>query len=133
MIEVLAADLQELVSAARIARDRAYAPYSGFCVGASVRGESGRIYPGCNVENASYGATLCAERSAIAAMVSNGETRLDALAVFTLADVLSYPCGLCRQVLIEFGTDVRVIVANPAHSKQTTLSELLPAPFVLVR
>lgn len=133
MIEVLPTDLEELISAARNARDRAYAPYSGFSVGASVRALSGRIYAGCNVENASYGATLCAERSAIAAMVSNGETRLHALAVFTLTDVLSYPCGLCRQVLVEFGADVRVIVANPVDRKETTLAALLPYPFVLSR
>src|SRR5678815_3953793 len=94
---------EELVSAARAACDNAYAPYSGFRVGAAVRGASGRVYSGCNVENASYGATLCAERCAVAALVAGGEKKITEVAVWTEGDAPAMPCGVCRQVLYELG------------------------------
>src|SRR6478736_1354176 len=94
---------EALIESARAVRDNAHAPYSGFHVGAAVMSESGHIYVGCNVENASYGATLCAERSAIAQMVAAGEKRLTNVAVFVDADEPAMPCGVCRQVIAEFG------------------------------
>jgi cytidine deaminase len=126
--------LRELVEIAERVRDNAYARYSNFQVGAALRTLRGNIYSGCNVENASYGATLCAERSAIAAMVAAGEREIDAVAVFTNADPPSMPCGICRQVLLEFGGDRMLIVAaSPRALSLTTLSDLLPQPFSLSR
>jgi cytidine deaminase len=126
--------LRELVELAERVRGNAYARYSNFQVGAALRTPSGGVYSGCNVENASYGATLCAERSAIAAMVAAGEREIDAVAVFTDADPPSMPCGICRQVLLEFGGEKMLIVAaSPRALRLTTLSELLPQPFSLSR
>jgi cytidine deaminase len=129
----LSAEQTELVAAARSVRDFAYAPYSNFRVGAALRADSGRIYVGCNVENASYGATICAERSAVMHMVSSGDQRLTMLAVFTEADTLTMPCGMCRQVLSEFGIGATVIVANRNEQRIMTLRELFPEPFVFER
>lgn len=102
----------KLIRAARAAREHAYAPYSGYKVGAALLGKSGKIYTGCNVENASYGATICAERSAAVKAISEGETAFDALAVVTESDPPGSPCGICRQFLAEFGTDFKLILAN---------------------
>jgi cytidine deaminase len=127
----------ELLEAARTARDSAYAPYSGFKVGAAVRSTSGAVYRGCNVENASYGATLCAERVALAAMIVAGETRAASLAVYAESDELSMPCGICRQALFELAAEPQaalpVSVAGPSGTKLTTLGALLPEPFRLRR
>lgn len=128
-----AVDLDELGEAARAVQPHAHAPYSNFKVGAAVRSASGRIYVGCNVENASYGATVCAERNAIGAMVAAGETELAAVAVFTEADTATMPCGLCRQVLREFAEDAPILALTPSARKQTTLAELLPEAFVFRR
>jgi cytidine deaminase len=126
--------LRELVELAERVRGNAYARYSNFHVGAALRTLRGGVYSGCNVENASYGATLCAERSAIAAMVAAGEREIDAVAVFTDADPPSMPCGICRQVLLEFGGEKMLIVAaSPRGLRLTTLSDLLPQPFLLSR
>jgi cytidine deaminase len=94
-----------LVTAAARARDRAYAPYSNYAVGAAVLAQSGTIYAGGNVENASYGLALCAERSAIAQLIAAGERRVTAVAVMTEGPEVGRPCGLCRQTLAEFGDD----------------------------
>lgn len=99
-----------LVTAATQARERAYAPYSRFAVGAALRTSTDRVFTGCNVENASSGLTVCAERVAIWKAVSEGETEFEALAVVT--DVGVTPCGACRQVLAEFAGDMPVLVAN---------------------
>ena len=124
----------ELVALAEKARESAYARYSGFKVGAALRTRGGAVHVGCNVENASYGATSCAERSAIAAMVGAGEREVASIAVFTDADPPGMPCGICRQVLLEFGfPDTRIIAASPRELIVTTLAELLPRPFVLDR
>jgi len=123
-------ELEGLVSAAREARSNAYAPYSKFRVGAAVMGISGRIYVGCNVENASYGATLCAERAAICSMVACGESRLTAVAVFTDADPAASPCGICRQVLAEFAEDAPIVIASPRLQSVLSLAALLPERFV---
>ncbi|MBN1136188.1 MAG: cytidine deaminase [Anaerolineae bacterium] len=122
---------RQLVEIARQARERAYAPYSHFPVGAALLGRSGRVYTGCNVENASYPLTICAEQTAVAKAVSEGEREFKAIAVITATGAT--PCGACRQILREFGGpdgDLRVIVADTAgHVRAFTIAELLPAGF----
>jgi len=123
-------DPAELVRAARAVRDNAYAPASRFRVGAAVRAADGRIFVGCNVENASYGLTLCAERAAVCAAVAAGARELVAVAVVTGLDEPAGPCGACRQVLAEFGAGMTVVLAGHGERlRQTTLAELLPDPF----
>ena len=118
-----------LVQAAAGVRRRAHAPYSGYAVGAAVLDEEGRTHLGCNVENASYGLTVCAERHAVAAAVAAGATELRGVAVVTASAPPASPCGACRQVLAEFG-DFPVILANPAGDRRlTTVAELLPDAF----
>ena len=121
---------ETLLKAATAVRDNAYAPYSHFKVGAAVLAEDGHTYVGCNVENSSFGATVCAERSAVSAMVAAGARRILAVAVYTPAATPTYPCGICRQVLAEFGPDAVVLAAVPGQRVQVTLSELLPHAFV---
>ncbi len=126
--------LQDLVERAKQVREHAHAPYSRFRVGAALRTASGNVYAGCNVENASYGATSCAERSAIAAMVAAGEREVAAIAVFTDADPPGMPCGICRQVLLEFGRPgTEIVAASPRDLRRITLERLLPEPFTLTR
>ena len=112
-------------------RERAYAPYSGFKVGAALRGESGEVYTGCNVENVAYPEGTCAEAGAIAAMVAAGETRIAEVAVIADSPLPVTPCGGCRQKLAEFGQgDVRVTMATLSGEKLVmTLAELLPGAF----
>jgi cytidine deaminase len=117
-----------LVAAAAVARERAYAPYSRFAVGAAVRARDGAIYAGCNVENASHGLTICAERNALAHAVASGARDFTAIAVVTENGVT--PCGACRQVLAEFSLAMIVIVADARGNRRIyTLSELLPDAF----
>lgn len=126
-------DEERLIAAAVEVHGRAYAPYSHFHVGAAVLGASGRIYSGCNVENASYGGTICAERSAVCAMVAGGDTRVVAVAVYTEADPVATPCGICRQVLGEFAQpDTLVLAVSPRERRRFTFESLLPERFVLV-
>ncbi len=126
-----------LVRAASQARARAYAPYSKYRVGAAVLTRAGAIYAGCNVENATYGATLCAERSAVSAMVAAGDRDPVAVAVVSAGPEPATPCGICRQVLIEFAPDMTVwLVAEGAGRKvvsrrTTRLARLLPGAFRL--
>jgi cytidine deaminase len=121
--------VNRLIEAAAEARERAHAPYSGFTVGAAALDEEGRIHRGCNVENASYGLSVCAERHAVATVIAAGGDRIVALAVVTDTVPPSSPCGACRQVLVEFG-DFPVILANPAGERAlTTVSDLLPDAF----
>ncbi len=127
----LAPEMQELVARARDVARHAYNPYSHYAVGAAVRGESGRVYAGCNVENASYGATICAERAAIFAMVAAGERRLHAVAVFAPNEPLAMPCGLCRQVIAEFCAEASVVVAADGGALERRFSQLLPEAFRL--
>ena len=128
-----------LLEAAFQARERAYAPYSKFRVGAALEDSEGRIYTGCNVENASYGATICAERSAVAAMVAAGDRDPIACAVVTAGPRPGAPCGVCRQVLSEFARDlVIVLVAEDsrgtvASRRRVRLRALLPDVFRLPR
>jgi cytidine deaminase len=123
-------DLEELVNAAKAVQKHAHAPYSRFRVGAALRTRSGKTFVGANVENASFGATVCAERSAVSAMVAAGERDIEAIAVFTDADTVTMPCGICRQVLLEFGPRCTVVAVTPSARETTTLVELLPHPFV---
>jgi cytidine deaminase len=124
------ADQNVLIAAARSTREHAYAPFSNFRVGAAVRAKSGRIFTGCNVENATYGLTLCAERVAVFKAISEGERGFDAVAVVADTDVLTPPCGSCRQILWEFCGDAEVILANlQGKIERCRMSELLPRPF----
>ncbi len=129
------AGLDRLVEAAIAVRERAYAPYSRYAVGAAIESSSGRVYVGCNVENASYGATICAERGAIAQMVAAGERTPVACAVVTGGPSPGTPCGICRQVLYELADDLPVaLVAIGARKRtrhDTTLAALLPMGFRL--
>ena len=119
---------EDLVAKAMEAREKAHVPYSHFAVGAALLAKSGRIYTGCNVENASYGLSVCAERVAVFKAISEGERDFEAIAVVTEKGVT--PCGACRQVLMEFGEDIQVIVANGAGEYRVlTLQELLPEAF----
>ena len=119
-----------LTTAAAQARENAHAPYSNFRVGAALRGSSGRIFGGCNVENATYGLTMCAERVAIFKAISEGERGFSAIAVVTDTEALTPPCGACRQLLWEFCGDIPVTMAN-LHGKRETvqMKELFPKPF----
>jgi cytidine deaminase len=123
-----------LIAAARAVRKRAHAPYSRFSVGAAVLDERGRVHVGCNLENASYGLTVCAERNAIAAAVAAGARRIRAVAVASGARPPASPCGACRQVIAELGAaDTEVCLAGPtgAATDRTTLGALLPRAFSL--
>ncbi|MSR74413.1 MAG: cytidine deaminase [Planctomycetes bacterium] len=118
----------ELAHFAQEARGRAWAPYSNFRVGAAVLTQDGRVFTGCNVENASYGLTVCAERNAVAAAVVAGARRFSVLAVSSENGVA--PCGACRQVLFEFGGELRVLLcADDGALRETSLAALLPQPF----
>lgn len=120
---------EALVQEAAEARRRAYIPYSHFAVGAALLTRSGKVYTGCNIENASYGLTVCAERVAIWKAVSEGEREFVALAVVT-ADGVS-PCGACRQVMAEFAPEMPVLIADPQGVRWTvTPLELLPGAFL---
>ena len=119
-----------LIAAARTAREHAHAPYSNFRVGAAIRAKSGRIFTGCNVENATFGLTLCAERVAIFKAISEGERGFDAVAVVADTGALTPPCGSCRQILWEFCGDAEVILANlNGKVERYRMSALLPKPF----
>jgi cytidine deaminase len=119
----------ELERAARSARDHAYAPYSGFQVGAALRAADGSIFVGCNVENASYGATICAERAALAAAVAAGARELVALAIVTAGADPTPPCGICRQSLFELSEELVIRSFTPNGEATYTLAQLLPHPF----
>ena len=127
---------RELLNTALIAREAAYAPYSGYFVGAALLAENGTVYTGCNVENASYSATLCAERAAFAAAISAGARRFKAIAVAggkgMKADEQASPCGVCRQVMAEFcDANFKIILGNEQSLSAYTLGDLLPLSFSL--
>ena len=125
-------DMDVLFAAALAARERAYAPYSGYPVGAAVRDENGRIHAGCNVENAAYPVGTCAEAGAIAATLARGGRRIAAILVVAGGDELVAPCGACRQRIREFAEsdDVPVHLADPGGVQRTlTIGELLPLAF----
>ena len=122
--------VQELISAAREAREKAYAPYSGFKVGAALLAGDGQIYTGCNVENVSYGLSICAERTALVKAVSYGQRIFKAIAVTADNEEYCSPCGACRQALAEFGSDIEVYFVNcRGEYLMYTTAELLPRCF----
>ena len=121
---------QRLIDAAKQARDNAHAPYSNFKVGAAILTRNGNVYSACNVENASYGGSICAERNAIAQAVAAGEKDFVQLAIVTQSDPPAAPCGLCRQVLVEFCDDLPILLCNLKSGLiRTTLKKLQPLPF----
>ena len=132
-----AVTMAQLIAAAREVRQRAYAPYSKYFVGAAIATESGRIFAGCNFENATYGAAICAERNAIGHMIAAGERKPVACAVVTAGPRGGSPCGICRQVLWEFASDmpIALIGEGPRGTtrRDTSLKKLLPDGFRLKR
>ena len=122
--------MNDLVAAATEARGRAFAPYSEFRVGAALLAEDGTVFTGCNVESASYGLTICAERVALVKGISEGRTRFTAVAVVADTERLTPPCGACRQLLWEFAADATVTLANlTGLTAQYSMRELLPHGF----
>lgn len=121
---------EKLVECARRGRENAYAPYSNFRVGAALEAASGRVFPGCNVENATYGLTVCAERVALWKAISEGEREFRRLAVVSESERPASPCGACRQLLWEFCGDIEVVLANlQGHLETHQLHDLFPRPF----
>ena len=121
---------EDLIQAAMQARQRAHARFSGFRVGAALESATGVVYTGCNVENATYGLTVCAERVAVWKALSEGETRFSRIAVVADTETLTPPCGACRQILWEFCGDIEIILANlQGNSETIRLSSLFPRPF----
>ena len=115
-----------MVAQAKAVQQRAYAPYSNFRVGAALEAMSGEVFVGCNVENASYGLTMCAERVAVARAVSCGVRLFRRIVVVTDTEPPAAPCGACRQVLAEFGTELVVEAVGPSSTKRWRIRELLP-------
>jgi cytidine deaminase len=119
----------DLIGRAREAMRNAWAPYSEFRVGAAIEASDGRVFVGCNVESASYGLTICAERMALGAAVAAGARSLRRVAVTTEVEPPAAPCGACRQLLAEFGLHLEVIAAGPTSERRWTLAGLLPDAF----
>jgi cytidine deaminase len=126
-------DWEKLISAAKAVRENAYARFSNFKVGAAILGSDGRIFTGCNVENSSYGLTICAERAALFKAVSEGAKDIVALALFTDSIPPARPCGACRQVLFEFNPELEIVSANMnGNVDKFKLSDIFPEGFRLV-
>ena len=123
-------DLNKLIDKAKEAREQAYAPYSNFLVGAAIVGESGKFYTGCNIENSSFGLSICAERVALFKAVSEGEKKIKMLALVTNTKTLIWPCGGCRQVLSEFNPEMLIVSDNlKGQREEKKLSEIFPEAF----
>jgi len=121
---------RELIDAARAVRENAYAPFSEFRVGAAIETEDGEVISGCNVESASYGLTVCAERVAIWKAISQGKRKLKQIAVVADTEELTPPCGVCRQIIWEFGGDIPVILSNlKGKTEVVQMKDLLPRAF----
>ncbi|KXG75881.1 cytidine deaminase [Thermotalea metallivorans] len=121
---------KELLQKAEAAKEMAYVPYSRFPVGAALLTKSGRVFTGCNIECASYGGTNCAERTALFKAISEGEREIEAIAVVSDNENYTFPCGICRQVILEFGKDIKIILGNKnGEIKVFTIEELLPNCF----
>jgi cytidine deaminase len=127
----MTSELNALLERAKQASAQAYVPYSGYRVGSAVRCKDGSIYSGCNIENASFSLTICAERTAIFKAVSEGNREFSAIAIYVDSDKIFPPCGACRQVISEFAPDMVVIYANHNETIESTISELLPGAFRL--
>lgn len=123
---------KQLVEKAYEAMDFSYSPYSNFKVGAALLTKSGKVYTGCNVEIASFGATNCAERTAIFKAISEGEHDYNAIAVVSSSRDFTYPCGICRQVIVEFSKDIDIIVAKDYDYEVYKIEELLPKSFTQI-
>ncbi|MFH1830401.1 MAG: cytidine deaminase [Pseudomonadota bacterium] len=122
--------MDHLIQKAKEARDKAYAPYSEFRVGAALESSDGKIFTGCNVESASYGATCCAERTALVKAISEGVREFTRIAIFAGTKEPCPPCGICRQMLYEFAPELEVIMAGTeGKATSSKLSELMPNPF----
>ena len=131
MTEALGPGDEELIRVATLARQRAYAPYSKYKVGAAIRSKRNKIHTGVNVENASYGLTICAERAAAFVAAGGGDVAFDTIAIVIDDERLPSPCGACRQVLAEFSPDMRIVLATVGGKRKvTTLAALLPDPFL---
>ena len=128
MTKVTMEEKQQLIRMALAAREKAYVPYSDFIVGAALRAADGRIFTGCNVENAAFTPTSCAERTALFKAVSEGAREFTAIAIAS-RDAAPWPCGACRQVLNEFAPNIRVLVTWQGGTESATLPELLPHGF----
>ena len=130
MSDLTGTDIEKLVAAAWLAHTNAYCPYSGFAVGAAVLTESVTIYSGCNVENASYGLTICAERVSLFQAVAHGERRFSAIAVATDTESPTPPCGACRQVIFELAPNARVFCVDGSRRQmEFAVQDLLPGAF----
>ncbi len=123
--------MSDIIKKAVEAKEMAYVPYSGFKVGACIEGENGKLYTGCNIESVSFTPTICAERNAIGQAVMDGCKRFTRVAVACSGDGFAWPCGVCRQMLVEFGLDMIVIVVDKdGNTKSRMLKDLLPEAFV---
>ncbi|MBM7581834.1 cytidine deaminase [Caldicoprobacter guelmensis] len=122
-------DVLRLIEEAMKAKEKAYAPYSGFRVGAALLSEDGSIYTGCNVENVSFGATCCAERVAIFSAVADGKRRFKAIAIVSDYEGFTFPCGICLQVMLEFDIPTVIVADGRGTSSEYALEELLPKGF----
>ncbi|MCA0384049.1 MAG: cytidine deaminase [Firmicutes bacterium] len=123
---------QSLIEKAYEAMNYSYSPYSNFKVGAALLTKSGKVYTGCNVESASLGATNCAERTAIYKAISEGEREFSAVAIVSSSHDLTFPCGICRQVIVEFGKDIDIIVAKDYDYEVYKIDDLLPRSFTQI-
>lgn len=122
---------KKIIDIAKAVAEKAYAPYSQYKVGAALKGKSGKIYSGCNVENSSYGLTNCAERTAVFKAISEGESEFEEIVIYTDSEKLPTPCGACRQVLAEFSNDLKITMISRNGKKTSTIKELLPLGFRL--
>jgi cytidine deaminase len=121
---------KSLIKIAMEAREKSYSPYSNFKVGAAVYTKSGKIFTGCNIESASYTPTICAERVALSKCISEGNTDIEKIAVVGSENSISFPCGVCRQFILEFGRDIKIICAKNYNSYEVyTIGDLLPNGF----
>lgn len=122
--------IQKMIEIAKEASEKAYSPYSNYKVGASLLTKSGKIFTGCNIENASFGATVCAERVAIFKAISEGEKDFEMIAIYINDEKhIPSPCGICRQVMMEFAPNLKLILSNGYEYEIYKLEELLPYPF----
>ncbi|NLI89941.1 MAG: cytidine deaminase [Epulopiscium sp.] len=123
-------DYLNLIKEAKLAMQNSYSPYSNFAVGAALITKKGKVYKGCNIENASYGATNCAERTALFSAIANGESEIEAMAIVSSGGEFTYPCGICRQVMAELMPNGKLIFSNDEKEyKVMTIDEILPYSF----
>lgn len=121
---------EKLIEVAIKSKESSYSPYSKFRVGAALLTKDGRIFSGCNIENASFGATICAERTAMVKALSEGARSFEAIAIVSDKEGYTFPCGICRQFLSEFGLELKVVLPSESGTKIMTLGELLPEAFL---